>query len=157
MVFVKNWEDFEIAAENMYMANPQNCRYTMKYVHSKGHILLKMTDNVKVRNIALQCEKISNLIVFAFSVCSTKRRTCPILRKSRKSQVTWSDTWRPRSNANNIQIGHGSSFRRNAETTTTTAEYYVDVVAVWADRRGSLTCNCLVCKRNGPYGGYSVW
>ncbi|EDW30468.1 GL18044 [Drosophila persimilis] len=47
MVFVKNWEDFEIAAENMYMANPQNCRYTMKYVHSKGHILLKMTDNVK--------------------------------------------------------------------------------------------------------------
>lgn len=49
MVFVKNWEDFEIAAENMYMANPQNCRYTMKYVHSKGHILLKMTDNVKVR------------------------------------------------------------------------------------------------------------
>ncbi|XP_039964844.1 signal recognition particle 9 kDa protein [Bactrocera tryoni] len=47
MVFVKNWEDFEIAAESMYMANPKNCRYTMKYVHSKGHILLKMTDNVK--------------------------------------------------------------------------------------------------------------
>lgn len=65
MVFVKNWEDFEIAAENMYMANPQSCRYTMKYVHSKGHILLKMTDNVKVRNITLQCEKpFGNHIVF---------------------------------------------------------------------------------------------
>jgi len=48
MVFVKNWDDFEIAVENMYLANPQNCRLTMKYAHSKGHILLKMTDNVKV-------------------------------------------------------------------------------------------------------------
>uniref|UniRef100_A0A1A9UVS7 Signal recognition particle 9 kDa protein n=1 Tax=Glossina austeni TaxID=7395 RepID=A0A1A9UVS7_GLOAU len=47
MVFVKSLEDFEIAAENMYMANPMACRYTMKYIHSKGQILLKMTDNVK--------------------------------------------------------------------------------------------------------------
>lgn len=53
MVFVKNWEDFEIAAENMYMANPMACRYTMKYVHTKGHVLMKMTDNIKVSNCLL--------------------------------------------------------------------------------------------------------
>lgn len=76
MVFVKNWEDFEIAAENMYMANPQNCRYTMKYVHSKGHILLKMTDNVKVRNIKEKCKKLL-IHCCCCSACSTKQRTCP--------------------------------------------------------------------------------
>lgn len=48
MVFVKSWEDFEIAAENMYMANPAACRYIIKYIHTKGQVLLKMTDNTKV-------------------------------------------------------------------------------------------------------------
>ena len=48
MVFVKDWEDFEIAVESMYMENPKTCRYTMKYQHSKGLLILKVTDNVKV-------------------------------------------------------------------------------------------------------------
>lgn len=48
MVFLKDWEDFEIAAENMYLKNSSNCRYSMKYIHSKGQLLLKLTDNVKV-------------------------------------------------------------------------------------------------------------
>ncbi|XP_037041571.1 signal recognition particle 9 kDa protein [Bradysia coprophila] len=47
MVFLKDWEDFEIAAENMYLKNSSNCRYSMKYIHSKGQLLLKLTDNVK--------------------------------------------------------------------------------------------------------------
>lgn len=48
MVFVRDWDDFEIAAENMYMQNPKNCRYSMKYTHTKGQVILKITDNVKV-------------------------------------------------------------------------------------------------------------
>ncbi|XP_055387718.1 signal recognition particle 9 kDa protein [Condylostylus longicornis] len=47
MVYVKDFEDFEIAASQMYMEKPQSCRYTMKYIHSKGCLLLKVTDNVK--------------------------------------------------------------------------------------------------------------
>uniref|UniRef100_U5EWY8 Signal recognition particle 9 kDa protein n=1 Tax=Corethrella appendiculata TaxID=1370023 RepID=U5EWY8_9DIPT len=47
MVFVKSWEDFEIAAENMYMQNPNKCRYSMKYTHGKGNLIVKLTDNVK--------------------------------------------------------------------------------------------------------------
>ncbi|XP_055325100.1 signal recognition particle 9 kDa protein [Sitodiplosis mosellana] len=47
MVYVKDWEDFEIAAESMFMQNPGNCRFTLKYIHSKGLIQLKFTDNVK--------------------------------------------------------------------------------------------------------------
>lgn len=53
MVFVKTWEDFENEAESMYMASPMACRYTMKYVHKKGHVLMKMTDNVKVSDFKI--------------------------------------------------------------------------------------------------------
>lgn len=48
MVYLKDWEDFEIAAESMFMQSPGNCRFTLKYIHSKGLIQLKFTDNVKV-------------------------------------------------------------------------------------------------------------
>lgn len=49
MVYLKDWEDFEIAAESMFMQNPGKCRFVLKYIHSKGHLLLKFTDNIKVR------------------------------------------------------------------------------------------------------------
>lgn len=48
MVFLKDWEDFEIAAESMFMQNPGKCRFTLKYLHSKGLLQLKFSDNVKV-------------------------------------------------------------------------------------------------------------
>lgn len=48
MVFLKDWQDFEMAAESMYIQNPSDCRFSMKYVHSKGHLVLKLTDNAKV-------------------------------------------------------------------------------------------------------------
>lgn len=48
MVFLKDWDDFEIAAESMFMQNPGKCRFTLKYMHSKGQLLLKFTDNNKV-------------------------------------------------------------------------------------------------------------
>lgn len=46
-MYVKNWEEFEIAAEQMYLESPDKCRYSMKYIHSKNQLLLKLTDNVK--------------------------------------------------------------------------------------------------------------
>lgn len=48
MVYLKEWEDFEIAAENMFMQHPGQCRFSLKYQHSKGLIQLKFTDNVQV-------------------------------------------------------------------------------------------------------------
>jgi signal recognition particle subunit SRP9 len=52
MVFVKNWEEFETVAENMYLNNPSQCRFSMKYTHCKQQLLLKVTDNVKVKIVA---------------------------------------------------------------------------------------------------------
>lgn len=51
MVYLKDWEDFEIAAESMFMQNPGKCRFTLKYIHSKGLIQLKFTDNAKVSKL----------------------------------------------------------------------------------------------------------
>lgn len=48
MVYLNDWEDFEIAAESMFMQNPDKCRFTLKYIHSKGLVQLKFTNNVKV-------------------------------------------------------------------------------------------------------------
>ncbi|XP_017783521.1 PREDICTED: signal recognition particle 9 kDa protein [Nicrophorus vespilloides] len=46
MTFMKSWEDFEKAAEKLYLQEPSKARYTMKYVHSKNQLVLKMTDDV---------------------------------------------------------------------------------------------------------------
>lgn len=92
MVFVKSWEDFEIAAENMYMANPATCRYTMKYIHTKGHILLKMTDNFKVMNAADEkrqvplgaCFDVLFLSPFSLQCIQYKAENMPDLKKIEK-------------------------------------------------------------------------
>lgn len=65
MVYLKDWEDFEIAAESMFMQNPGKCRFTMKYMHSKGLLQLKFTDNIKV-STRIQSNIFSaiNLILF---------------------------------------------------------------------------------------------
>ncbi|KAF4530020.1 hypothetical protein B566_EDAN009196 [Ephemera danica] len=60
MTYLKSWEEFEKAAERLYLQNPKKfrflppfsslpalpARYTIKYVHSKGILCLKMTDDI---------------------------------------------------------------------------------------------------------------
>lgn len=48
MTYLKSWEEFEKAAEKLYLQDPSKVRYTMKYQHSKNQLLLKMTDNTVV-------------------------------------------------------------------------------------------------------------
>ncbi|KAI4471683.1 selenoprotein f [Holotrichia oblita] len=48
MTYLKSWEEFEKAAERLYLHEPAKVRYTMKYVHSKNSLLLKMTNDVVV-------------------------------------------------------------------------------------------------------------
>lgn len=62
MVFAKSFEDFEIAAEAMLMEDPASCRYSMKYTHKKQSLVLKVTNNVKVRR------KTCNVDVFVIRI-----------------------------------------------------------------------------------------
>ncbi|KAK5642812.1 hypothetical protein RI129_008979 [Pyrocoelia pectoralis] len=46
MTFFKSFEEFEKAAEALYLQSPSNVRYTVKYTHSKNIMVMKVTDNV---------------------------------------------------------------------------------------------------------------
>ena len=46
MTFLESWEEFEKAAERLYLQDPMKVRYTTKYDHAAGALVLKMTDNV---------------------------------------------------------------------------------------------------------------
>jgi len=45
MTFLESWEEFEQAAERLYLQDPIKCRFTQKYNHSAGCLEMKMTDN----------------------------------------------------------------------------------------------------------------
>ncbi|CAH0669104.1 unnamed protein product [Spodoptera exigua] len=47
MTFIPNWEEFEKSAEMLYLRDPLNTRYTIKYSHTKGVFVVKITDNKK--------------------------------------------------------------------------------------------------------------
>merc|ERR1712037_708011 len=46
MTFLTNWEDFEKAAERLYLQDPMKARFVTQYDHSKGSLGMKMTDDV---------------------------------------------------------------------------------------------------------------
>ncbi|CAG9563116.1 unnamed protein product [Danaus chrysippus] len=47
MTLITIWEDFEKSAEMLYLSDPLNTRYSLKYSHSKGIVIVKITDNKK--------------------------------------------------------------------------------------------------------------
>lgn len=46
MTFLTSWEDFEKAAERLYLQDPMKARYVIQYDHQKGCLCMKMTDDV---------------------------------------------------------------------------------------------------------------
>ena len=46
MTFLETWEEFEKAAERLYLQDPMKVRYSTKYNHSQGCMVMKMTDDV---------------------------------------------------------------------------------------------------------------
>lgn len=87
MVFAKTWEDFEIAAEAMLMENPEKCRYSMKYSHNKQTLILKVTNNAKVRSTSFLFDSIL-IAVHCFSAYNTKQTPCQSSRRLRSSPAT---------------------------------------------------------------------
>ncbi|XP_067941366.1 signal recognition particle 9 kDa protein-like [Watersipora subatra] len=46
MTYTKSWEEFEKTADMLYKSDPIKCRYVMKYVHSEGKFVVKLTNDV---------------------------------------------------------------------------------------------------------------
>nr|CAI5869518.1 unnamed protein product [Callosobruchus analis] len=73
MTYLNSWEDFEKEAERLYLQSPWKVRYTMKYVHSKNQLVLKMTDDVVV---IFTFSVNTNIIKCCFfSVCSSRLKS----------------------------------------------------------------------------------
>ena len=53
MPFVESWEEFEKAAERLYLQDPMKVRYSTKYDHSEGCLVVKMTDDVVCLQVIL--------------------------------------------------------------------------------------------------------
>nr|GMD12163.1 signal recognition particle 9 kDa protein [Ipomoea batatas]GMD15504.1 signal recognition particle 9 kDa protein [Ipomoea batatas]GMD18629.1 signal recognition particle 9 kDa protein [Ipomoea batatas] len=45
MVYIISWDDFVEKSTQLFRANPENTRYVMKYRHSDGKLVLKVTDD----------------------------------------------------------------------------------------------------------------
>ncbi|XP_065567021.1 signal recognition particle 9 kDa protein-like [Artemia franciscana] len=41
----KDWKEFERLAETLYLQNPSKVRYTIKYAHDNGMVIVKVTDD----------------------------------------------------------------------------------------------------------------
>ena len=131
MTFIKNWEDFERSAEKLYLANPMKVtisahgarkeqiinkissapklpvwsqvRYTMKYRHSQGALILKFTDDAVVgTQPAVFYNSISVNLRFlcTYSVCSTRQRWPKTCAKLTASWQIWPGTWSQTTNSN---------------------------------------------------------
>jgi len=45
-MYLETLESFIVQAEELYRSNPLRCRYTIKYRHTDGKLVAKLTDNV---------------------------------------------------------------------------------------------------------------
>jgi len=46
MVYISSWQDYQEAAEALYIKSPNDTRYCVKWKSSEGKLVLKITDNV---------------------------------------------------------------------------------------------------------------
>lgn len=42
---IESWEEFAKAAERLYLSDPSNVRYNMKYRHCNGNLTVTVTDD----------------------------------------------------------------------------------------------------------------
>ncbi|CAN4094901.1 unnamed protein product [Withania somnifera] len=45
MVYITSWDDFVERSVQLFRADPEKTRYVMKYRHSDGKLVLKVTDD----------------------------------------------------------------------------------------------------------------
>lgn len=48
MGYVRVWDDFVVAAQRLFQEQPGRVRYSMKYRHCDGKLILKVTNNSEV-------------------------------------------------------------------------------------------------------------
>uniref|UniRef100_A0A6B2LUM8 Signal recognition particle 9 kDa protein n=1 Tax=Arcella intermedia TaxID=1963864 RepID=A0A6B2LUM8_9EUKA len=82
MVYFDDWDQFAEAAEKCYLRNPMTTRYLLKYRHSEGKVVIKVTDNtvaIKYKTDQLDALKkivdLNKLFIKYMTENPTKRKT----------------------------------------------------------------------------------
>lgn len=47
-MYIEDWDSFYVQAEELWRKEPLKTRYCVKYRHTEGTLVLKVTDDVKV-------------------------------------------------------------------------------------------------------------
>ncbi|KAM0015398.1 putative signal recognition particle, SRP9/SRP14 subunit, signal recognition particle SRP9 [Helianthus debilis subsp. tardiflorus] len=68
MVYIVSWDDFVERSVQLFRNSPQNTRYVMKYRHSDGKLVLKVTDDKEIlmENYYLGLHVMFNVKMFVF-------------------------------------------------------------------------------------------
>ncbi|KAI8977008.1 signal recognition particle, SRP9/SRP14 subunit [Mycotypha africana] len=61
-MYITNWDEFEKAAEEIYVASPERTRYVHTFHRSDGDLVLKVTDDIK--NIKYKTDQMRDLKKF---------------------------------------------------------------------------------------------
>ena len=65
-MFIEDWNSFYEQAEQLYRNDPLRTRYVMKYKHTAGRLILKVTDDRVVSSLLdMHC------LLWAYTTCPT--------------------------------------------------------------------------------------
>ncbi|ODN74476.1 hypothetical protein L202_06861 [Cryptococcus amylolentus CBS 6039] len=91
MVYIKNWTDFESAATDLYARSPDKVRYCVKFQPKTGHLVLKITDDLK----CLKYKTFSSIILNRFDSLNLRLLTSMSNTRARPKLPTTSATETP--------------------------------------------------------------
>ncbi|AFR96117.1 signal recognition particle subunit SRP9 [Cryptococcus neoformans C23] len=84
MVYIKNWTDFETAATDLYARSPTKVRYCVKFQPKTGHLVLKITDDVK----CIKYKTFSSIILNRFDSLNLRLLSSMSNTKARPKTIT---------------------------------------------------------------------
>eukprot|EP00039_Didymoeca_costata_P025008 m.12122 g.12122 ORF g.12122 m.12122 type:complete len:76 (-) comp4589_c0_seq2:45-272(-) len=71
MVNIETWDEFAAQAESLFQAEPERTRYSIKYRHSDGKVVLKVTDDKAcLKFVTDQMQDLKKIISFNTMLCS---------------------------------------------------------------------------------------
>ncbi|WOO81458.1 Signal recognition particle protein [Vanrija pseudolonga] len=83
MVYIKTWTDFESAVIELYNRAPRQTRYVVKFIPKTGHLVLKVTDDIKCIKYktfsAIILNRFESLNLRLLSSITNARRRAPLV------------------------------------------------------------------------------
>ncbi|KAG6910450.1 hypothetical protein DXG01_010375 [Tephrocybe rancida] len=66
MVYIHSWQEYQDAAEALYLKSPSKARYSVKWRSSEGKLVLKITDNTTIGKQCIKFKTYSSIFLNRF-------------------------------------------------------------------------------------------